>query len=104
MSAPTTSRRCRLEQRSYHHGNLRPALIAAASKQIEQIGFEGLSLRDLAASLNVSRAAPYRHFADRRELLAAIAAAGFKHLERAALAAMSRQPTPRSRLAAGARP
>jgi len=92
-----------LEQRSYHHGNLRPALIAAASKQIEQIGFEGLSLRDLAASLNVSRAAPYRHFADRRELLAAIAAAGFKHLERAALAAMSRQPTPRSRLAAGAR-
>ena len=92
-----------MEERSYHHGNLRTALIAAASKQIEQIGFEALSLRDLAASLDVSRAAPYRHFADRRELLAAIAAAGFKHLESAALAAMSRQPTPHSRLAAGAR-
>ena len=92
-----------MEERSYHHGNLRTALIAAASKQIEQIGFEGLSLRDLAASLDVSRAAPYRHFADRRELLAAIAAAGFKHLEHAALAAMSGQPTPRSQLAAGAR-
>ena len=50
-----------MEERSYHHGNLREALIAAASKQIEQIGFEALSLRDLAASLDVSRAAPYRH-------------------------------------------
>src|SRR6202047_4631865 len=92
-----------LEDRSYHHGNLREALIAAASKQIEQIGFEVLSLRDLAASLEVSRAAPYRHFADRRELLAAIAADGFKHLERAANAAMAREATPSSRLGAGAR-
>lgn len=91
-----------LEDRSYHHGNLREALIAAASKQIEQIGFEALSLRDLAASLDVSRAAPYRHFADRRELLAAIAADGFKHLESAALTAMARQATASSRLAAGA--
>jgi AcrR family transcriptional regulator len=82
---------------------LREALIAAASKQIEQIGFEALSLRDLAASLEVSRAAPYRHFADRRELLAAIAADGFRHLESAANAAMARQATPSARLAAGAR-
>lgn len=78
-------------------------MIAAASKQIEQIGFEALSLRDLAASLEVSRAAPYRHFADRRELLAAIAADGFRHLESAANAAMARQATPSARLAAGAR-
>jgi AcrR family transcriptional regulator len=92
-----------MSERGYHHGNLRAALIAAASKQIEQIGFEALSLRDLAASLDVSRAAPYRHFADRRELLAAIAAGGFKHLERAANAAMARQATPAARLAAGAR-
>jgi AcrR family transcriptional regulator len=92
-----------LKERSYHHGNLREALIAAASKQIEEIGFETLSLRDLAASLDVSRAAPYRHFADRRELLTAIAADGFKHLESAALAAMARQATASSRLAAGAR-
>ena len=92
-----------MEERSYHHGNLREALIAAASKQIEQIGFEALSLRDLAASLDVSRAAPYRHFADRRELLAAIAADGFTHLESAALAAMAKQATPSARLAAGAR-
>ena len=77
-------------------------MLAAASKQIEQIGFEALSLRDLAASLDVSRAAPYRHFADRRALLAALAADGFKQLETGALAAMAKQATPSSRLAAGA--
>jgi len=92
-----------LNERSYHHGNLRSALLAAASKQIEQIGFEALSLRDLAASLDVSRAAPYRHFADRRALLAALAADGFKQLEVEALAAMAKQATPASQLAAGAR-
>ncbi len=92
-----------MDERGYHHGNLRGALLAAASEQIESIGFEALSLRDLAASLEVSRAAPYRHFADRRALLAAIAADGFKHLERAANTAMAREATPSSRLVAGAR-
>jgi AcrR family transcriptional regulator len=92
-----------LQERGYHHGNLRAALIGAAGEQIELIGFEALSLRDLAASLEVSRAAPYRHFADRRTLLAAIAADGFKQLESAANAAMARQATPATRLAAGAR-
>ncbi|MGO9450540.1 MAG: TetR/AcrR family transcriptional regulator [Candidatus Binataceae bacterium] len=92
-----------MDERSYHHGNLRSALLAAASTQIEQIGFEALSLRDLAASLNVSRAAPYRHFADRRALLAALAADGFKQLEAEALAAMAKQTTAPSQLAAGAR-
>jgi len=92
-----------LDAHPYHHGNLRSELLAAASKQIEKIGFETLSLRDLAASLDVSRAAPYRHFADRRELLAAIAAGGFKQLEALALAAMAKEATPASRLAAGAR-
>ncbi len=42
-----------LDERGYHHGNLRGALLAAASEQIESIGFEALSLRDLAASLEV---------------------------------------------------
>ena len=92
-----------MDERSYHHGNLREALIAAASKLIEQSGYEDLSLRDLAASLDVSRAAPYRHFADRRELLSAIAAGGFGQLEAAANAAMAKQATPAARLTAGAR-
>jgi AcrR family transcriptional regulator len=92
-----------LDQRSYHHGNLREALIAAASKQIEVSGYEDLSLRDLAASVDVSRAAPYRHFTDRRSLLSAIAAGGFRQLETAANAAMAKQTRPAARLTAGAR-
>ena len=92
-----------MDERSYHHGNLREALIAAASKQIAESGYEDLSLRDLAASLDVSRAAPYRHFADRRELLSAIAAGGFRELETAANAAIAKQASPAARLAAGAR-
>jgi AcrR family transcriptional regulator len=65
---------------TYHHGNLRAALITAAAAEIERIGHENLSLRELAASLGVSRAAPYRHFVDRRALLAALATEGFDKL------------------------
>src|SRR5277367_5179643 len=65
---------------TYHHGDLRAALLTAAAVEIERIGYEPLSLRELAASLAVSRAAPYRHFADRRALLAALAAEGFDQL------------------------
>jgi AcrR family transcriptional regulator len=64
----------------YHHGNLANALVEAALKVVESDGAEALSLRDLAASLGVSRAAPYRHFADRDALLAAVAARGFEAL------------------------
>jgi AcrR family transcriptional regulator len=64
----------------YHHGDLRAALVRAAAAEIERGGYETLSLRELAASLDVSRAAPYRHFADRKALLAALAAEGFDEL------------------------
>jgi AcrR family transcriptional regulator len=64
----------------YHHGDLANALVEAALKVVEADGSDALSLRDLAASLGVSRAAPYRHFADRDALLAAVAAQGFETL------------------------
>ena len=64
----------------YHHGDLKSALIAAALTAVEQDGAEQVSLRELAAGLGVSRAAPYRHFADREALLAAVAARGFEDL------------------------
>lgn len=64
----------------YHHGDLANALVAAASAIVEQDGADALSLRDLAAQLGVSRAAPYRHFEDRDALLAAVAARGFEDL------------------------
>jgi AcrR family transcriptional regulator len=92
-----------LNERPYHHGSLRSALLKAASTQLERIGFEALSLRDLAALVEVSRAAPYRHFGDRRALLAGLAADGFKQLEDLALAAIAKESTPSVRLVAGAR-
>jgi len=65
---------------SYHHGDLANALVEAALAVVERDGADALSLRDLAASLGVSRAAPYRHFTDRDALLAAVAARGFETL------------------------
>jgi AcrR family transcriptional regulator len=65
---------------TYHHGNLAQVLVEAALKLVEQGGAEAVSLRDLAQSLGVSRAAPYRHFADRDALLATVAAQGFEDL------------------------
>jgi AcrR family transcriptional regulator len=70
----------KMTKSAYHHGNLAPALIDAALKQVERGGAETLSLRDLAQSLGVSRAAPYRHFPDRDALLATVAARGFEDL------------------------
>ncbi len=62
---------------SYHHGNLRQSLIDAAMESLEEVGLEELSLRSLAESLGVSKAAPYRHFASKRDLLVALAAEGY---------------------------
>jgi AcrR family transcriptional regulator len=69
-----------MDKPAYHHGDLKSALITAAMAAVEQAGPEAVSLRDLAQSLGVSRAAPYRHFADRDALLAAVAAKGFEAL------------------------
>ena len=57
-----------MSSRRYHHGDLRKALIQAAHAAVESGGPDAVSLRDLAQSLQVSTAAPYRHFRDRDEL------------------------------------
>jgi AcrR family transcriptional regulator len=63
---------------SYHHGNLRRALLDAALPLVEKEGPEALTLRAAARLAGVSQAAPYRHFADKRALLAAVAEEGFR--------------------------
>ena len=62
-----------LAKRGYHHGNLRAALIKATLRAIAEDGPEGFTLRDVARRAGVSPAAPYRHFRDKDELLAAVA-------------------------------
>ena len=59
---------------NYHHGDLRRALLDGGLELLARKGPAGFSLRALAQELGVSHAAPYRHFASREELLAAIVA------------------------------
>ncbi|QUD89212.1 TetR/AcrR family transcriptional regulator [Phenylobacterium montanum] len=82
----------------YHHGDLRRALIEAALAVVEQAGAEAVSLRELAEQAGVSRAAPYRHFADRDELLACVAARGFEDLNAGYEAALAAPGDGRERL------
>ena len=58
---------------TFHHGDLRAALIDAALVEIERGGVENLSLRDLAQQLGVARSAPYRHFENKKALLDVVA-------------------------------
>lgn len=65
---------------SYHHGDLKHALIEAGIKLLAEGGEQGLSLRKLAREVGVSHNAPYMHFADKEAVLAAIAEQGFQLL------------------------
>jgi AcrR family transcriptional regulator len=65
---------------TYHHGDLRSALLQAAGQILEKEGLGALSLREAARRAGVSHAAPYRHFPDRERLLADLAAQGFELL------------------------
>ena len=64
--------------RSYHHGNLKEALLRAALELIAQKGPAGFTFAEAARWAGVSPAAPYRHFRDRDELLANVALRGFE--------------------------
>ena len=78
------------DQRPYHHGNLRTALLEQAQVTVRERGVEELSLRDLARQIGVSHGAPRRHFADRQALLDALAQAGFERLGSELRAAVQR--------------
>jgi AcrR family transcriptional regulator len=67
-------------KRSYHHGNLRKALLDAGVALIGEVGPKGFTIREVARRAGVSHNAPYRHFRDKDELLEAIAVEGFERL------------------------
>jgi AcrR family transcriptional regulator len=69
-------------RRSYHHGNLREALVDAALDLIAEKGPAGFTFAEAARQAGVSPAAPYRHFRDRDALMADVARRGFERFEK----------------------
>ena len=84
-----TSKRTTPKRRAtpYHHGNLRRALLDEALATIREGGPGALTLREIGARVGVSRSALYRHFADKGDLLAAVAVEGFRTLRLGLIAA-----------------
>jgi len=77
----------------YHHGNLRESLLKTAIDLIAEVGPAGFNLRELARRTGVSHNAPYRHFRDKNELLATVAAEGFRELNDAMLEGAASEST-----------
>ena len=79
-------------ERPYHHGDLRRAIVKAALEILRETQSLEFSLRELARRAGVSHNAPYKHFADKRELLAAVSAAGFEMLTKRMASEIARLP------------
>jgi AcrR family transcriptional regulator len=85
---------------SYHHGDLPAALVAATFELVAESGLQDFSVAAAARRTGVSISAPYRHFADREELLAACAIAACEELKRRFDAELAAEPAPAAQLAA----
>ncbi|MGZ3772136.1 MAG: TetR/AcrR family transcriptional regulator [Pseudobdellovibrionaceae bacterium] len=73
-------RKSAVRKDEYHHGDLKRALIRAASELLEEVGYEGFTLRKCAAKAGVSPSAPAHHFKDAMGLLNSLAVEGFQAL------------------------
>ncbi|MEM6466665.1 MAG: TetR/AcrR family transcriptional regulator [Pseudomonadota bacterium] len=66
------------DRKSYHHGNLRQALVEATLELVVEKGPEGFTLTEAARKAGVSAAAPYRHFKGKDDMIAEAARQGFE--------------------------
>jgi AcrR family transcriptional regulator len=69
-----------MAKESYHHGDLKAAILQRAATLVAERGADGISLRELARAAGVSHAAPAHHFIDRRGLFTALATEGYQLL------------------------
>jgi AcrR family transcriptional regulator len=91
----------RKKKDAYHHGDLKRAVLDEAVALVGEQGTRSLTLREVARRLGVTPAAPYRHFADKEALLAAVAEEGYRMLaEQMSAATRAAGTDPRVRLAA----
>lgn len=89
-------------RRRYHHGDLREALVEATFELVGERGVHAFSVAEAARRSGVSAAAPYRHFADRGELLAEAATRAALELGERFAAALAGGGSPSDRVAAAA--
>ncbi|MFN7003856.1 MAG: TetR/AcrR family transcriptional regulator [Roseinatronobacter sp.] len=78
-----------LKNKPYHHGDLARTLVETAAAMIEESGPEAVSVREVAKRAEVSPGAPFRHFASREALLAAVAGQAMERLSDAVIAAQA---------------
>lgn len=90
-------------KRPYHRVNLKQSLLDAAVGLIAEVGPQSFTLREVARRAGVSHNAPYRHFQDKDDLLAAVAAQGFHRLTESMKKAMSKGGTAAERLSLAGR-
>jgi AcrR family transcriptional regulator len=86
--------------RSYHHANLRRALMDAAIAYLREGDVTGLTMQVLARAAGVSPGAPYHHFPDKVSVVAALATEGFALWLERATQAVAKAPTPQGQLEA----
>ncbi len=87
----------------YHHGDLRTALIEVAIELIAERGVRDFSVAEASRRLGVAASAPYAHFADRDQLLAAVTVRAYERLLAEIRPALDGIEAPADRLAAMAR-
>lgn len=90
-------------RRAYHHGDLRAALIDTAVQLIGERGARTFSLAEASRRLGVAPSAPYAHFSDRDELLAAVAVRVYELFHAEVLRELAGLRAPEKRLAGIAR-
>ncbi|GAA6171037.1 TetR/AcrR family transcriptional regulator [Colwellia sp. KU-HH00111] len=74
-----------MNEKQYHHGDLKASLVAAANIILVRDGADGLSLRKIAAEVGVSHMAPYAHFKNKNELVKSLIESGFEQMTSAML-------------------
>lgn len=81
---------------SYHHGNLRQAVIEATLALVQEGGFENVSLREVARRAGVSTGAPFRHFPNKTALMTAVAEEAMQFFRSEIVTEMKKltEPTP----------
>ncbi|WP_308918067.1 TetR-like C-terminal domain-containing protein [Jannaschia sp. LMIT008] len=78
--------------KTYHHGDLRGALLEAIRVLVERDGPDRFRIAEACRIAGVSTAAPYKHFADRGEMLRGVALAGMTRLRDAMANATAAHP------------